>query len=86
MAAHQALTGTGSDRVGGPEAETEEAVAEVEVEVEVEVERTLADVVEAPEAAVEQEEAEPVATAVLEEAPAEKAPAEPGEEETQADA
>jgi len=81
VAAHQALTGTGSDRVGGPEAETEEAVAEVEVEVE----ETLADVVEAPEAAVEQE-AEPVATAVLEEAPAEQAPAEPGEEETQADA
>ena len=81
VAAHQALTGTGSDRVGGPEAETEEAVAEVEVEVE----ETLADVVEAPEAAVEQE-AEPVATAVLEEAPAEQAPAEPGEEETQVDA
>ena len=81
VAAHQALTGTGSDRVGGPETETEEAVAEVEPAVEA----TLADVVEAPEPVVEQD-AEPVATAVLEEAPAEQAPAEPGEEETQADA
>ncbi len=96
VAAHQALAGTGSDRVGGPqgdeEAEAEEAVAEVEVEVEVEeivaeVEgaEPVAEVVEVPEAAVEQE-AEPVATAVLEEAPADEAAAEPGEEETQADA
>ena len=95
VAAHQALAGTGSDRVGGPQAdeeaepaETAEAVAEVEAEeavAEVEAEEIVAEVVEVPEAAVEQQ-AEPVATGVLEEAPADEAPAAPGEEETQTDA
>jgi N utilization substance protein A len=66
--AHQALEGTGSDRVGGPQADSDES-ADVEVEVEVESQGEASEV--APEAAGE--------PAKLEQIPA-GVPAEPEEE------
>jgi len=74
VAAHQALAGTGSDRVGGPQAEEEAGQAETE-----ETEVTVAEIVEAVEETGEAEEVEPTAQAGAE-------PVGPGEEETQGDA
>jgi transcription termination/antitermination protein NusA len=56
VAAHQALEGTGSDRVGGPQAEEEEELAEAEEALEAEVEAVEADA--EPEAEVVEAEVE----------------------------
>jgi N utilization substance protein A len=80
VAAHQALEGTGSDRVGGPQADEEEAVEEAEVVevpelVEVAVEAEAEPEAEPAEQAAEPEEvpaaisAQPVDVAETEEEP-----------------
>ena len=79
--AHQALAGTGSDRVGGPQAEEEAEQAEEAEPVAEVAEDTVEDVVETAEV-VEAEARE--RTAERQSRTAE--PVGPGEEETQADA
>ena len=74
VAAHQALAGTGSDRVGGSQAEEEAEQAATDEEV-----AEAAELVEAVKETGDAGEAEPMAEAGAE-------PVGPGEEETQGDA